>query len=677
MSFSFPTRSWWRALLLPLIALPALAADIVFTVREDVTLPAIRPLTGVCGGPAPVGEPGNPDFTTIYQQAGVTQIRTHDLYGPLDMPAMYPDQNADPASASSYRFESSDAAFRSIVNGGFEPYLRIGDSYNNVRAVTNRSNWAKAAVAVVRRYTDASLWGPSRVRYVEIYNEPDNRQFWRGTQIEFFQLYAETARALRAAFPNLKIGGPGFSPAAALAPAAQSWSREFVAYVKANSVPLDFLSWHLYADRPSDFATVADYYRNLLDSSGFSNVETSVTEYNTEEVERSNNPATRTGAPGAALMTGAWIVLQQKGVQTATFYRGQDTSIKLPTFYGLWLADGKPKPVGLAFPLWAEMTWYTTRLEVTASGGQVGAVYILGGRNSAGSRAFLIANPTATATSWQIVLPGGIPAGTVIRRRQISAATSAVQSSTLAELSSELPAWGTQMITFEAAGTPAARIFSAASAVEQQLAPDSLASIYASGVDMSAATSVSISDSAGAVRAGTVQFASAGQVNVALPAALALGRAAFSVLAGTRVLAAGTIEVVQVAPGVFSLTGDGKGIAAANVVRYPQGGSPRVEPIAQYDAASRRWTAVPVDLSPPGDRVFLFLYGTGVRRAGKVSVTVGGADAPLGFAGTQGEFAGLDQMNVELPRSLAGRGTAPIVVTADGKAANSVEVALK
>jgi len=47
------------------------------------------------------------------------------------------------------------------------------------------------------------------------------------------------------------------------------------------------------------------------------------------------------------------------------------------------------------------------------------------------------------------------------------------------------------------------------------------------------------------------------------------------------------------------------------------------------------------------------------------------------FAGAGGGYAGLDQVNVLVPRGLIGKGEVPIVLTVDGKQANSVTVAFK
>ena len=78
-------------------------------------------------------------------------------------------------------------------------------------------------------------------------------------------------------------------------------------------------------------------------------------------------------------------------------------------------------------------------------------------------------------------------------------------------------------------------------------------------------------------------------------------------------------------------------------------------------------------MDPDSDQLFLVLFGTGMRfrsSLSNVSVKIGGIDAPVEYAGPQGEFAGLDQINVRLPRSLAGRGGAVLDLLVDGKAAN-------
>jgi uncharacterized protein (TIGR03437 family) len=60
-----------------------------------------------------------------------------------------------------------------------------------------------------------------------------------------------------------------------------------------------------------------------------------------------------------------------------------------------------------------------------------------------------------------------------------------------------------------------------------------------------------------------------------------------------------------------------------------------------------------------------------------VTVVVGGENATVSYAGPQGDFAGLDQINAELSRNLIGKGEVTINLTVDGRTANPVTVTFK
>ena len=56
---------------------------------------------------------------------------------------------------------------------------------------------------------------------------------------------------------------------------------------------------------------------------------------------------------------------------------------------------------------------------------------------------------------------------------------------------------------------------------------------------------------------------------------------------------------------------------------------------------------------------------------------IGGVDADVKFIGAQNDFAGLDQINILVPRSLAGRGEVDLILTVDGVQANVVRISIK
>jgi len=377
-------------------------ADINITIGSE-TGGLIRPLLGVNVGPIPAGtDPANADLTSAYKEIGVNLIRTHDYYNALDMCIMYPDRTADPLLVQSYDFSRSDQVWRSIIAGGFEPYLRLGDSYNNSTPPANaleRSNWVKASIEVLRHYRTGRWNGfNTPFRYVEIWNEPDNAQFWPRphTPIEYFQLYSDTALAIKSEFPDLKVGGPGVTPAGALTPQGRKWVQDFLAFVRQSNAPLDFFSWHMYSNSPQQYAEAAAFYRSSLDARGFTQATKHITEWNTEtkrsQESSADAVALRSGARGAAILSACWIELQhQTDLEVSTFYRGTDPDIIAPTFYGLFYADGRPKSIASAFSLWSKMAGYSKRLDTRMP--QSSPLYVLAGRNSAGQAALLIANP--------------------------------------------------------------------------------------------------------------------------------------------------------------------------------------------------------------------------------------------------------------------------------------------
>ena len=80
------------------------------------------------------------------------------------------------------------------------------------------------------------------------------------------------------------------------------------------------------------------------------------------------------------------------------------------------------------------------------------------------------------------------------------------------------------------------------------------------------------------------------------------------------------------------------------------------------------------------EQVFLLRYGIGFCHYGgltNVSVAINGAESEVLFDGAQGDFVGLDQCNVRLPNSLAGRGEISLALTVDGRTSNTVTARIK
>lgn len=195
-----------------------------------------------------------------------------------------------------------------------------------------------------------------------------------------------------------------------------------------------------------------------------------------------------------------------------------------------------------------------------------------------------------------------------------------------------------------------------------------------------AGTTVKVKDSAGTERLAPLFFVSEGQINHQIPPGTAAGIATITITSGDGTISTGTAQIAAVAPGLFSANASGLGVPAGYMLRFKADNSSTTEAISQYDTAQSKYVAVPIDLGAATDQLFLVLFGTGVRfrsALSGVSVKIGGVDSQVLFAGPQGDFVGLDQLNIQVPRSLAGRGDVDLVLTVDGKNANTVRVNIK
>jgi len=186
-------------------------------------------------------------------------------------------------------------------------------------------------------------------------------------------------------------------------------------------------------------------------------------------------------------------------------------------------------------------------------------------------------------------------------------------------------------------------------------------------------TTVSIKDSSGASELAPLFYVAPKQVNYEVPSGTALGTATITVNSGTGASSSQNIQIGTVSPGVFELNSGA--LAAAIVVTVAADGSQTFSQVYQLDPANE---IVPLPINVSSGQVYLELYGTGIRNANGVQVTVAGAGVPVQSQGPQSQYMGLDQINVgPLARTLQGAGSVNIVLTADGQIANTVNVTIK
>lgn len=229
----------------------------------------------------------------------------------------------------------------------------------------------------------------------------------------------------------------------------------------------------------------------------------------------------------------------------------------------------------------------------------------------------------------------------------------------------------------------------AASLQPGAVAPESIVSVFGTSLATATAsatetplptnlrgTTVVVKDANGVSRSARLFYVSPGQVNYEIPAGSSTGNTTVTIAAGDGTSSSAVVPIATVAPGLFALNADG--LVAATVLRVKADGIQSSEDVFQVDGATQQVVPREIDLGPPSDQVYLIVFGTGFRfHQSDVSVELAGMPTPVLYAGPQGFFAGLDQMNLSVPRTLLGMGRVPMRVVVDGVAANMVNITIR
>jgi uncharacterized protein (TIGR03437 family) len=232
-------------------------------------------------------------------------------------------------------------------------------------------------------------------------------------------------------------------------------------------------------------------------------------------------------------------------------------------------------------------------------------------------------------------------------------------------------------------------ILSAANSASFSIAPGSLAT--AGGQNLASApatapagasfptqlgtTSVSIIDANGATTPAPLLAVSANQITFLVPSAVALGTAQVTVTNGTATQTANNVEIASAAPGILTL--NGSGLAAAYVVQVASGG---VQSVQQIYSTNSSGAVVPNPIAlASGASSWLVLFGSGIAAGGTAltQATINGVNATVIYAGPQGAETGLDQVDLLIPSSLAGKGNVNVQITTEGITANPVQITIQ
>jgi hypothetical protein len=269
-------------------------------------------------------------FPEQCRNIGVDYVRTFTTYAAYDIDIVFPDFQADPAKESSYNFTSTDREIQAIMSVGAQVLYTLGYGWR-VPAPMPPNDYAKFAEICEHIVMHYNLgWAKGfhyGIQYWEACGgmcEPDYPNFWRGTPEQYFTLYDTIARAVKSADPETKVGGPALA-------LNMTFLEKFLQSCRAKRSPLDFVSWHIYSDAPPHLmAETARHVQDLLETYGYGNVESLITEWN------SCLPPCDWKARGAAWAASGLIYLQNTSVSRA--FRFGSTNIQFDKTANAFLA---------------------------------------------------------------------------------------------------------------------------------------------------------------------------------------------------------------------------------------------------------------------------------------------------------------------------------------------------
>lgn len=242
-------------------------------------------------------------LATAVDELGFRYIRFHDIFHD----ALGTVRKMDGKVV--YDWTKIDQLYDGLLAKKIRPFVELGFSPNIMRTSDQtifywKGNTSHPVPEMWRDLIDAYIrhvrqrYGVEEVRrwYFEVWNEPNLDGFWeKADQKAYFDLYANTARTIKAIDPALRVGGPSTAGAA--------WVPDLLKFGADNKVPIDFVTTHTYGVdggfldedgkqdtklSPSPDAIVGDVrrVRQQIQASPFPNLPLFFTEWSTSYTPR-------------------------------------------------------------------------------------------------------------------------------------------------------------------------------------------------------------------------------------------------------------------------------------------------------------------------------------------------------------------------------------------------------
>jgi xylan 1,4-beta-xylosidase len=195
------------------------------------------------------------DLASVKAVTNFEYVRFHAIFD--DELGLY---KTDGSGNPVYNFSYIDQIYDGLLANGVRPFVELSFMPADLASSPqphafwykplpnppkSYARWGEMVGAFVKHLVDR--YGADEVLqwYFEVWNEP-NIDFWTGVpkQATYFELYDAAARAIKAVNPRLRVGGPATAQAA--------WVPAFIDHCVRDSVPVDFVSTHVYGNDSSE-----------------------------------------------------------------------------------------------------------------------------------------------------------------------------------------------------------------------------------------------------------------------------------------------------------------------------------------------------------------------------------------------------------------------------------------
>ncbi len=189
-------------------------------------------------------------LSCLQEACGFGYLRFHGLFSD-DMAVCRLDREGKVL----YNWQYVDLVIDAMLKRGIRPLVELGFMPDCLKSGEQTIFWWKGNVTppkdmrqwhdlveaftrhATRRYgtTEVQKW------YFEVWNEPNLKGFFSGTQQEYFALYDASVAAVKAVDPAYRVGGPGTAGLD-----TGTWVAELIDHCATNNIPLDFITTHAY-----------------------------------------------------------------------------------------------------------------------------------------------------------------------------------------------------------------------------------------------------------------------------------------------------------------------------------------------------------------------------------------------------------------------------------------------